>query len=247
MIFRIDNISFTDVKTTIREFGSRVSLLVPRKPRRQARWLYDDTGDEFNYSDSKPRSSEERTCTAVMKSNEANIVRLAAEINRSAEIDSVYEKLLPEYTAYINPELNDLVSASSDVVSASYKKKPVEIKCKALDDGIRQQEISFNDGSQISYVSFSNGGKMRINEEEFEMPVGTVVETKSVNGRVFSQLIQIPGMQRRVVNKPEYLDKAEQIITSGAVDFEENQNQIDDFLELTKSLNLFSPKNQAKV
>ena len=247
-MIHFENISLSDLKTTLRGFSSTVKSIVPRKQKRRNQ----DNGDEFNYSDSEPRSSEERTNTAVMKSNEANQLRLVAEINRSAEIDSIYEKLLPEYMAYINPELNDLTSVSPDIVSASYKKKPVEIKCKALDDGNKQQEINFADGSQVSYVSFAKSGNMKINDEEFELPVGTIVETKSANGRVFSQLIQIPGMQRQVINKPEYLDKAEFLAATTSSDLFENmfvKGQVfpEDFLIMTKNLNLSNQKNQIDV
>ena len=93
------------------------------------------------------------------------------------------------------------------------KEKQVKIKCNVLEDGSKQQEIYFDDGSQIKYITFTKGGKMKINGDEFEMPEGTVVETKSVNGRVFSQLIQTPDMQRNVINKPEYLDRAAESLT----------------------------------
>ena len=44
------------------------------------------------------------------------------------------------------------------------------------------------------------------------MPAGTILEVKSVNGRVFSQLIQTSDMKINVVNKPEIIDKAEEIL-----------------------------------
>ena len=247
-MINIEDISLSDVKTTLKKFGSSVKCVVPRKQSKHS----GDSRDEFKHSDSKPRSSEERTNTAVMKSNEANNVRLVAEINRSAEIESVYEKLLPEYTAYINPELKDLTHASADVVSASYKGKPVEIKCKVLDDGNKQQEIKFHDGSQISYVSFPKGDTIKINEEEFEIPVGTIIETKSANGRVFSQLIQIPNMKVKVINKPEYLDTAEKLITESINNSFGNmtlagQAQSENFLSLTKNSNLFNLSNDIEV
>lgn len=80
-------------------------------------------GDELKHSEAGSRSAEERTKSAVMKSNEANKERLIAEINRSGEIDSVYDKLLLEYGAYKNPEINDLVFTpiSSDTIIVKYK------------------------------------------------------------------------------------------------------------------------------
>ncbi len=104
----------------------------------------------------------------------------------------------------------------------SYKGKKVEIKCKILDDGSKLQEVTFDDGSQVKYITFLKGGKMDINGEEFEMPVGTIVETKSANGRVFSQLIQTPDMQKKVINKPEYIDEAEKALTQDIQPKQEN-------------------------
>ena len=125
-------------------------------------------------------------------------------------------RLLQEYEAYKNPALNDLTftPVSADTVSASYKGKQVEIKCKVLENGSKQYEINFEDGSKMSYVLFSKGGTTNINGEEFEMPNGTILETKSVNGRVFSKLIQTPDMRRDVINMPEILGKAEQILNA---------------------------------
>ena len=169
-------------------------------------------------SGSEPRTQKERITAAVIKSNEANKERLIAEINRSGEIDSVYDKLLPEYSAYKNLELKDVMftPVSSDTVNASYKGKSIEIRFYDLNDGNKLQEIKFEDGSQIGYITYINGGKIKINEEEFEMPAGTVVETKTVKidkgSRVFSQFIQIPDAQRKVINKPEYIDIAEQAL-----------------------------------
>jgi hypothetical protein len=136
--------------------------------------------------------------------NSAN--RLIAEINRSAEPDSsFYEMLLPGYAAYKNPELSDLNFLPENMISATYKGKPVQIKISGIDDEKEVQEINFIDGSHICYVTFLKEGKMNINEEEFDMPTGTVVESKFVNDRMFSQLIQLPNMTRKVVAKPEYL------------------------------------------
>ena len=99
----------------------------------------------------------------------------------------------------------------------SYKGKKVEIKCKILDDGSKLQEVNFDDGSQIKYITFLKGGKLDINGEEFEMPVGTIVETKSANGRVFSRLIQTPDMTKKVINKPAYLDEAEKVLQTSDI------------------------------
>lgn len=96
----------------------------------------------------------------------------------------------------------------------SNKEKSFKITCKILDDGNKLQEINFADGSQIKYITFTKVGKMEINGEEFEMPEGTIIETKSVKGRVFSRLIQTPDMPKTVINKPEYLDKAEQVLAT---------------------------------
>ena len=209
MIHIVEKVSLSNVRTALKEFGSSVKKVVPFKQTKQPVL----PEDEFNRSGSEPRSSEERTNTVVIKYNEANKDRLVAEINRSGEIESVYDKLLPEYAAYQNPELTDLTAVSADTFSASYRGNPVEIKSKTLEDGNKQYEINFGDGSQISYVSFSKNGKKEIYGEEFKMPRGTVVETKSANGRVFSQLIQLPGVQRNSINKPEYLNKIEQNTT----------------------------------
>ena len=203
MIHIIEKVSLSNVRTALREFGSTVKSIVPFKHTKQLNFHE----DEFHRSDSEPRSSEERTNTAVIKYNEANKDRLVAEINRSGEIESVYDKLLPEYAAYQNPALTDLTAVSADTFSASNRGNPVEIKYKALENGNLEYKINFGDGSQINYVSFSKSGKMEIYGEEFKMPRGTVVETKSANGRMFSQLIQLPRMQRNIINKPEYLDK----------------------------------------
>lgn len=212
----ITNISLTTIRTALNSFGTSVKGMVSpyrrtvRKPAEAA------TGDEFQYSDSKPRTSEQRAKSAVEKNNAANEKRLIAEINKSAEFDNIYDKLLQEYRAYSNPELNDAKfnPVSEDTVSAEYRGKQVRVKFNTLEDGSKQHQVNFNDGSKIDYVTYTNGGKRNINGEEFELPSGTVVETKSVNDRVFSQLIQLPNTQRKVVNKPEYLDKAEEIIAA---------------------------------
>ena len=123
---------------------------------------------------------------------------------------------MQEYNAYKNSVLDGLefTPVSEDTVSALYKGKQVGIRCKVLEDGNKQNEINFEDGSQISYISYSQGGKINIYGEEFEVPTGTILETKSVNGRVFSKLIQTPNMQRNVVNIPEVIEQAEQALNS---------------------------------
>lgn len=209
-MIRIDNVSFSAVGTTLKEFGATVKRIFPRKQPKGA--TTGGSNDKFNRSDAEPRSEEERTRTAVIKSNEANKERLVAEINRSGEIDSIYDKLLPEYFAYQNPELADFTPIAADTVTTTYKKKQVEIKFSETDDGNKQQEITFSDGSKINYIIFTQNGKIKINEEEFEMPEGTIIETKTINDRIISQLTQTPDMQRKVINKPEYLEKAEEAL-----------------------------------
>lgn len=163
-------------------------------------------------SNQEPRSSEEKTDSAVKKANEANNNRMIAEINRSAEIDSPYAKLLTSYAAYNSPELTDFTKASDDTVYASYKRKSVEIKFSTSEDEKKQQDVIFDDGSQINYTTYLKDGKIKLNEEEFDIPSGTVVETKYVDGRMFSKLIQLPNMQKKVANIPEYLNNAEQLL-----------------------------------
>lgn len=123
----------------------------------------------------------------------------------------------------------------------SGKGKSFKITCKILDDGNKLQEINFDDGSQIKYITFTKNGKTKINGEEFEMPEGTIIETKSVNGRVFSQLIQTPDMPRKVINKPEYLDRAEQALT----EFNQTQSLPAEMPEPEYILNLLGKPNSA--
>lgn len=205
----VEKVSFSSLGSTLKEFGTTIKKMVPLKQTKQP--IIPD--DEFNRSDCVPRSSEERTNTAVIKFNEANKERLVAEINRSGEIESVFDKLLPEYLAYKNHELKDFAftPVSDNVVNASNGKKSVEIRCEILPDGQKQQEVKFDDGSKVNYITFLSDGKLEINGEEFDMPEGTVVETKSVNGRVFSKTIQTPNLKRTVINKPDYIDYAEQM------------------------------------
>ncbi len=173
----------------------------------------DDGADEFKNSGSDPLPTSERLNAAVTKFNGGNELKIVAMTNYCAEVDNDF-KLLQEYKAFKNPSLNGLefTPSSADTVLASYKRRPLEIKCGELDDGSNQYEINFDDGSKISYISFSNGGKMKINGEEFEMPAGTIYEERSIHGKVFSQLIQTPGMKRNIVNMPECVNEAEQTL-----------------------------------
>ena len=181
-----------------------------------------DTGSKLEHDNKTPVPMEERLSGAVKKLNAANEQRIVATTNLFAELDNDY-KLLQEYLAFNPPKLEDanLSSVSDDTVITSYRGKSVEIKCRTNDDGTKLQEINFADGSKISYLSFVQGGKMNINGEEFDMPEGTIVETKSVQGRVFSQLIQTPDMLRNIVNKPVDFDKAEQILENYTPDSSE--------------------------
>ena len=214
MVDNIAAVSLSTVTTALKNFGSTVAKMVHNKGILKDH--SSKTGDEFKRSDSESRSPEEQRDAAIVKSNEANKERLVAEINRSGEIDSVYDKLLPEYNAYKNPNFKDLEfkPISANTVTAMIKGKQLEVKCKALSDNSKQYEICFDDNSQINYVTFSEGGKMKINGEEYEMPAGAITETKSVSGRVFSQLIQTPDMERSIITKPEYLQMAEQVLKS---------------------------------
>lgn len=168
------------------------------------------------------RSEEERTKTAVLKSNETNFDKyINPAINASAvndptkpETDVFYDRLLNLYSAYKNPEVDNMTLGSGGVLSASYRGKSVEIRVGDIDDEKRQQEINFDDGSQVCYTTFLKDGKMTLNGEQFDIPEGTVVETKSVKGRMFSHLIQLPDMQREYFKKPEYLAEAEKILSS---------------------------------
>lgn len=149
---------------------------------------------------------------AVKKFNASNEQKIVAETNYFAEFDNDY-KLLQEYNAFKTPVFKGIIfeAVSSDTVKGIYKRKNVEIKRKISDDGNKRWEISFEDGSQISYLIFFRIRKMKINGEEFEMPEGTIVETKSVQGRIFSQLIQIPEMSRVVITLPDF-EKVEQVL-----------------------------------
>ena len=208
----IDSVSLSPVRTALRHFGSAVKRMVPFKGANKE---HSASGDELKRSDSEPLTKEERTDGAIKKFNALNEQNLVRETNFFAELDNDF-KLLQEYRAYNNPDFSDLEFSpvSSDTVSGKYKGKSVEIKFSTSEDGNKLEEISFHDGSKISYVTFSQGGKMNINGEEFEMPEGTIFESKSVQGRMFSQLIQTPNMLRSVINKPEGLEKAQQVLAS---------------------------------
>lgn len=173
----------------------------------------DEGADEFKNSGSELRPTGERLKAAVTKFNGENELRIVAKTNRFAEPDNDY-RLLQEYMAYKNPELKDLdITALSDAaVTATYRKKQVAIQRNVSDNGSKEYEINFEDGSKIKYVSFAGGEKIEINGEEFEMPPGTIYEEKSAHGEVFSRLIQTPDMRRNVITMPAILDKAEQIL-----------------------------------
>ena len=85
---------------------------------------------------------------------------------------------------------------------------------KDNNNGTQTQEINFKDGSKINYLIYSENGKMDINGEEFEMPAGTIVETKTAQNKVFSQLIQTPDMARTVVELPITPDSVKEILGS---------------------------------
>ncbi len=209
-MIRIENVSLSPVRTAIEKFATNVKKTLPYN--RENKNPSDSKNDEFTHSDPNSVSEQKRTEAAIKKSNSDNEQRIAAEINISADLNNnYYDKLLQLYRAYNNSDLKGLTftPVSEDTAIATYKGKNIEIKSTILEDGNKQQEINFDDGSHISYLTFTNGGKMKINEEEFQLPAGTIVETKSVNGRVFSKLIQSPDEQKKVVNLPEYLTDAE--------------------------------------
>ena len=230
----IENVSLSPVKTAIENFGSRIKRKVPLNFERKNHPTAKD--DEFSRSGDEPKSADERTEAAVKKFNAANELKMVHETNFFAELDNGYDKLLQEYKAYKKPVINSetYTPISEDTVSASCNGKPAQITFKQQDDGNKSYEIMFNDGSQVNYLSFANGGKMKINGEEFEMPEGTVVETKMVKDRVFSQLIQTPYMTSNVVNMPEGLDKVEQLLqnaklpkTAGEVQLPKTEYMLD--------------------
>ena len=210
----IENVSLSPVRTALSNFGSNLKRIIPNKIVNNNQ--NHDTGDKLQRSNYEPIPAEQRLEAAIIKYNESNKERLVAEINRSGEIDSVYDKVLLEYGAYKNPDLKGLTftPVSENTVTTKYQGKPVEIVFNVFEDGKDQQEINFEDGSQIKYITFYKSGKMDINGEEFEMPEGTIVEIKSANGRTFSQLIQTPDMQRKVIEMPEGLDEAKQALTT---------------------------------
>lgn len=171
-------------------------------------------------NDKKPENtalipSKERLESAVKKLNASNEQRIVATSNYFAELDNDYQ-LLQEYVAFRNPNLENLSFQviSPDTVSAVCGRKQVEIKCTTPNNETKLHEINFADGSQLRYVSYLKDGKMEINGEEYEIPSGTLVETKSVQGKVISKLIQIPGMQRVFIDQPNIFEKVEQALTT---------------------------------
>lgn len=175
-----------------------------------------DNSEQKNESkNTSARTSEERTTRAVINHNVLNEQKLVAATNYFAELDNEYQ-LLQEYGAFRKYELDNVVfePVSADTVSAMNGRKQVEIKCKTIDDKTKLHEINFADGSQLCYVSFLKGGKIEINGEEYDMPEGTIIEKKSVNGKVISELIQTPELQRTFIKHPEVFDKVEQVLAS---------------------------------
>lgn len=197
------------VKTAIQKFRTAVNRL----PRMRSQSPERNEEDKFEHSDSDPLPSYERFIAAVKKFNARNEDRLAYVTNYCAELDNNLN--LPQmYSAYQNLELGglELTPTSENTVQTSYKGKQIEIKYSLLDDGSKQYEINYEDGSKVKYVSFAQGSKMEINGEEFEMPQGTVLEEKSIPGKVFSKLIQTPDMRRNFINMPDILKEAEQTL-----------------------------------
>ena len=163
---QVQNVTLSSIRTAISNFGSSVKGMVTPY-RRVNNNQSSATGDEFQYSDSKPRTSEQRAKSAVEKNNAANEKRLIAEINKSAEFDNIYDKLLQEYRAYSNPELNDanFSPVSEDTISAQYRGKQVRVKFNTLEDGSKQHQVNFNDGSKVDYITYTNGGKRTSTEK----------------------------------------------------------------------------------
>ena len=205
-----ENFISPTLKTVLCNLGLTKKKVQTRFTNKKRFWEKDD---EFEHSGSEPLPPEERLEAAVKKFNAANELKIVAETNFFAELDNDF-KLLQEYKAYKTPSLNNLefIPISKDTVLASNNEKPIEIKFEILEDESKQYEIKFYDGSQINYVIFSEGAKMKINGEEFGMPAGACLEIKSVKGRVFSQLIQTPDMQKNVVNMPEIIGNIEQLL-----------------------------------
>lgn len=172
--------------------------------------------DEFKHSGSDPIPPEVRLKSTANKMNAENLGPIrVAETNYFANLDNDYQ-LLQEYIAYKDPELNNLkfITATNDTVEfTSEKGKSVKIKHTILEDKSKQYEINFDDGSQITYILFSEGVKMNIYGEEFEMPDGSFTKIQSVGNRKFCQLIQVPGTSV-VINKPEIIGKVDEILNN---------------------------------
>lgn len=198
------------VKTAFQNFRTAVKRL-PHMQSDQSPERNED--DKFEHSGSDPLPPDKRLRAAATKLNAENELTLAVVTNYCAEPDNNY--MLPQmYSAYRNPKLDglELTPTSADTVTASNKGKQIEIKYNLLDNGSKQYEINYEDGSKVKYVSFAQGSKMEINGEEFEMPEGAILEEKSIPGKVFSKLIQTPDMRRNFINMPEILNEAEQTL-----------------------------------
>lgn len=257
-MIHIENVSLSPVKTAIQNFKTTVKKMVSFKGENNNQSSEKD--DKFQHTGTEPLSTEERRQAAVRKFNGENEKKHDIITNLCAENNDY--KLLQEYTAYRNPEFKDLVftPVSENKVTTTYKRKPVEIEFNILDDGNKTYEINFHDGSKIRYVIFSEGGEKKINGEEFEMPAGTIVETRTIDDKVeFSELIQTPDMQRQVINLPEGLDKAEEALkaftpseTSSAAIMPTTEymlnilgkaNSVRTLSELSKNTSLNTPKS----
>ena len=213
----ITNVMFPHVSNALQKFGARVKGIVPKKPIDNGNNKNKNSSNpnEVEHSDIQPQTPQEKTDGAVKKFNASNEQRIIAATNSFAEIDNDC-MLLQEYCAYRNADFKNttFTPVSEDTISGKYRGKDVEIKLTDNNDGKQTQEINFEDGSKISYLIYSENGKMDINGEEFEMPAGTIVETKTAQGKVFSKLIQTPDMARTVVELPIMPDSVQEILDS---------------------------------
>lgn len=213
----ITDVSFPCVSKALQNFGARVKGIVPKKIIDNDRNKNGNSSNpnELEHSDAQAQTPEQRTEAAVKKFNAANEQRIVAATNSFAEIDNDC-MLLQEYCAYRTASFKDttFTPVSADTISGKYRGKQVEIKLTDNNDGTQSQEICFEDGSKITYLIYSENGKMNINGEEFEISAGTIVETKSAQGKVFSQLIQTPEMSRTVVELPISPDSVKEILDS---------------------------------
>ncbi len=213
----ITNVMFPHVSNALQKFGARVKGIVPKKPIDNGNNKNKNSSNpnEVEHSDIQPQTPQEKTDGAVKKFNASNEQRIIAATNSFAEIDNDC-MLLQEYCAYRNADFKNttFTPVSEDTISGKYRGKDVEIKLTDNNDGTQTQEINFEDGSKISYLIYSENGKMDINGEEFEMPAGTIVETKTAQGKVFSKLIQTPDMARTVVELPIMPDSVQEILDS---------------------------------